>query len=95
MLRAHEGGGAHPRGNRININQKRDSLDDVTCLRIQQKKGYEMRVRAEARMQLFRYLLSVRKVWLPPLIISCVILVVIVVLVGGNVDIPFLYGSAR
>jgi hypothetical protein len=54
-----------------------------------------MRVRAEARMQLFRYLLSVRKVWLPPLIISCVILVVIVVLVGGNVDIPFLYGSAR
>jgi Family of unknown function (DUF5989) len=40
-------------------------------------------------------IIGARKTWLTPLIITVVIFAVLFFLVGGTIDIPFLYRSAK
>ena len=46
-------------------------------------------------MQLLNYILNARKTWLAPLIMAVVIFAALFFLVGGSLDIPFLYRSPK
>jgi hypothetical protein len=50
---------------------------------------------ARPAVSLVDRIIGARKTWLAPLIITVVIFIVLFFLVGGTIDIPFLYRSTR
>jgi Family of unknown function (DUF5989) len=47
------------------------------------------------RVSLVDRIIGARKTWLAPLIIAILIFAILFFLVGGKIDIPFLYRSAK